>query len=97
MNFPFTEVDFGGDDPSAPIIQPSNGASQPRAPSKTKKNALDTSQVTNSKVSFSKTTNFWQNYTTKNVFFCQKLNIFWIKWTYIEAEAIHDSSKEAGF
>ena len=52
MNFPFTEVDFGGDDPSAPIIQPSNGASQPRAPSKTKKNALDTSQVTNSKVSF---------------------------------------------
>jgi len=54
MNFPFTEVDFGGDDPSAPIIQPSNGASQPRAPSKTKKNALDTSQVTNSKVSFPK-------------------------------------------
>ena len=58
MNFPFTEVDFGGDDPSAPIIQPSNGASQPRAPSKTKKNALDTSQVTNSKVSFSKNKQF---------------------------------------
>jgi len=56
MNFPFTEVDFGGDDPSAPII-PQNG-SQPRASSKAKKTvqnknqALDTSQVTNSKVRF---------------------------------------------
>ena len=51
MNFPFTDLDFAGDDPSAPII-PSNGASaaQPRANSKTKKNVLDTSQVTNSKV-----------------------------------------------
>ena len=97
MNFPFTEVDFGGDDPSAPIIQPSNGASQPRAPSKTKKNALDTSQVTNSKVSFPQINNFWQINLYKKVFFCHKLNIFWIKWTYIEAEAIHDSSKEAGF
>ena len=64
MNFPFTEVDFGGDDPSAPIIQPSNGASQPRAPSKTKKNALDTSQVTNSKVSLPDQflTNLYQKY-----------------------------------
>ena len=52
MNFPFTEVDFGGDDPSAPII-PQNG-SQPRASSKAKKvvqnKNQDTSQVTNSKV-----------------------------------------------
>ena len=70
MNFPFTEVDFGGDDPSAPIIQPSNGASQPRAPSKTKKNALDTSQVTNSKVSFPD-----QFLTNLKVFFGQKLKI----------------------
>ena len=56
MNFPFTDLDFAGDDPSAPII-PSNGAhstNQPRAGSKTKKNVLDTSQVTNSKVSGSK-------------------------------------------
>ena len=57
MNFPFTDLDFAGDDPSAPII-PSNGAqsaAQPRANSKTKKTVLDTSQVTNSKVTLVQT------------------------------------------
>ena len=84
MNFPFTEVDFGGDDPSAPIIQPSNGASQPRAPSKTKKNALDTSQVTNSKVSFFKNNqfltklyNFWVLFLSKIEHFLNKMDLYW--------------------
>ena len=49
MNFPFTEVDFTGEDPSAPII-PSNGANPTGRPSKKSKNAaIDQSQVTNSK------------------------------------------------
>ena len=80
MNFPFTDLDFAGDDPSAPII-PSNGASaaQPRANSKTKKNVLDTSQVTNSKV------NFLLSHWTGFVILI--LPLF---------EAINDSSKEVG-
>ena len=80
MNFPFTEVDFGGDDPSAPIIQPSNGASQPRAPSKTKKNALDTSQVTNSKVSLPDQflTNLYQKYFWSKIeHFLNKMILYW--------------------
>ena len=49
MNFPFTEVDFTGEDPSAPII-PSNGANPTGRPSKKSKTAaIDQSQVTNSK------------------------------------------------
>lgn len=50
MNFPFTEVDFAGEDPSAPIIPSVNGANVNRSTSKIKKVGLDTSQVTNSKV-----------------------------------------------
>ena len=50
MNFPFTEVDFTGEDPSAPIIPSANGANQTGRPSKKSKNTgLDQSQVTNSK------------------------------------------------
>ena len=48
MNFPFTEVDFAGEDASAPIIPSANG-NQARSTNK-KKGGLDTSQVTNSKV-----------------------------------------------
>ena len=51
MNFPFTEVDFTGEDPSAPIIPSANGATNEKARPTNKKNksGMDTSQVTNSK------------------------------------------------
>ena len=74
MNFPFTEVDFAGEDPSVPIIPSANG-NQGRSTSK-KKGGLDTSQVTNSKVRIDKILSF---FGSKYWIFSKDRTFLWVE------------------